>query len=553
MQHEPYYSLLRPEIVELVPKSARVVLDVGCGTGNLGVYLKETQSATVHGVELVPEVASVARSKLDKVWTQAIEQVIPDLTDGTYDCIVLADVLEHLVDPWSVLRALKAKLTNNGIFVASIPNVQNWEIVSALMQGRFDYCSHGILDRTHLRFFTRKSVQELFWDCGLRIRSLETSKGGSSPAEPLLRAMAKSGLSSASMADDARTFQFLVVAEQPETVSAPRVAIIVQHSDNRAPLLASVTSFVDLRYPSFDVVVLDMGRPDPAVAELRHQRPGIDIVRTAPNLGYAAACNKALQVAFAKGCQYVLLADSHTTAAPDLLQVLTTALSFLPDSSALGAKALFAERPEVISCAGSKWNAGRQMFERIGQCEVNGPAFGHFRQVDHLCGGLLFASLDSFKRIGLMDERFHHRTAEIDWCYRALAQGYRCIVVPDAVVYVHRGAATESESVSDAYFDERNTLLWARKHLNRQARLYLHRHIAATAWRRVFPPFTLASNHTSAAKRLLWSLATWVRGVNRNVRDANKRAALLGLRDYCLGRFGDCPSRLRRERPSPTR
>jgi SAM-dependent methyltransferase len=161
-----YYDQARPEIADLVPPRCRRVLDVGCGAGHLGELLK-TRGHQVTGVELVPEAAAVAQSLLDAVFVGDVEAV--GLPPGPFDAILFADLLEHLVDPWHVLRQAAARLAPGGVIVASIPNVQNGDVVWRLLRGRWDYRERGILDRGHLRFFTLDTIRDLFTQAGLEI------------------------------------------------------------------------------------------------------------------------------------------------------------------------------------------------------------------------------------------------------------------------------------------------------------------------------------------------------------------------------------------------
>ncbi|KQR16697.1 hypothetical protein ASF78_04895 [Cellulomonas sp. Leaf334] len=146
----------------------RRVLDLGCATG----YLAEALGAngcTVSGVEYVPEAAEKARPFLEKL-------VVADLNDfdlvaefgaGTFDVLVFGDVLEHLLDPVSVLRSAVPLLAPGGSVVISIPNVAHGSLRLALLQGRWRYTDTGLLDRTHIRFFTRRSLLELLASAGL--------------------------------------------------------------------------------------------------------------------------------------------------------------------------------------------------------------------------------------------------------------------------------------------------------------------------------------------------------------------------------------------------
>ncbi len=168
-----YYSRgLRPEIVRMVPPDCRSVLDVGCGNGVLGEYLKHAGVERVCGIELFEDAARNARSVLDEVHSGNVETMDVPFERASFDCIVCADVLEHLVDPWRVLGKLKSLLKPDGCLVASIPNVGFHRIVRGLLKGRWRYEDAGILDRTHLRFFTLEGIEELFAVNSMRIEEI---------------------------------------------------------------------------------------------------------------------------------------------------------------------------------------------------------------------------------------------------------------------------------------------------------------------------------------------------------------------------------------------
>ena len=147
----------------------RRILDVGCDTGNLGGYLKGLGNA-VDGVEMDPEAAGRAKSKLDRVYTGSAEdpELLRELS-GPYDVVVFADVLEHIADPASLLRKVAPLLAEAGIIIASLPNVANFRVRFQLLFGRFEYTETGILDKTHLRFFTKKTAAGLFRDAGFEV------------------------------------------------------------------------------------------------------------------------------------------------------------------------------------------------------------------------------------------------------------------------------------------------------------------------------------------------------------------------------------------------
>ncbi len=163
-----YYDQERPEVAALVPPQCRRVLEVGCARGGLGQLLK-ARGHHVTGIELVPEAAAEARRRLDRVLTADVETDGFPFSPGSFDAVVFADVLEHLVDPWRVLREAAGVLAPGGVVVASIPNLQNGDVLWRLVRGKWEYRERGITDFGHLRFFTLATIRGLFAQAGLAI------------------------------------------------------------------------------------------------------------------------------------------------------------------------------------------------------------------------------------------------------------------------------------------------------------------------------------------------------------------------------------------------
>jgi len=156
-----YYTQTRPEMLEYIPSDCKKILDVGCGSGVFGQQLKQKSHVEVWGIELDHDIAGIAKEKIDKVLVGDVFDMIDKLPDAFFDCIVFNDVLEHLVDPFTVLSNIKSKLTKNGIIVCSIPNVRFFfTLKDLLIKKQWKYEDAGILDKTHLRFFTQKSIAD---------------------------------------------------------------------------------------------------------------------------------------------------------------------------------------------------------------------------------------------------------------------------------------------------------------------------------------------------------------------------------------------------------
>jgi 2-polyprenyl-3-methyl-5-hydroxy-6-metoxy-1,4-benzoquinol methylase len=166
------YTGRRKDLLALVDGAPGRVLDVGCAIGASGGWLKEQYGCTVVGVEIDPGMAELARSRIDEVHVGDLNQTTLTALVGEqrFDLILLGDVLEHLVDPWTALAQARAMLSETGRIVTSLPNINHVSTLASLIFfRRWPYRDRGIHDRTHLRFFTRKNLLELYAGAGLDI------------------------------------------------------------------------------------------------------------------------------------------------------------------------------------------------------------------------------------------------------------------------------------------------------------------------------------------------------------------------------------------------
>ncbi len=168
-KQDDYFGSGRPEIYSHLPDHVKAALDVGCGDGVLlGAMRKEKRCDEAWGIEFVEDAAARADQVLDKVLRIDLDQDGFELPDGYFDLILCLDVLEHLSDPWGMLKKLNMALKPGGRVIVSLPNLRYWTVLRDLvLRGRFEYEEFGILDRTHLRFFTVYSARVLLEGAGL--------------------------------------------------------------------------------------------------------------------------------------------------------------------------------------------------------------------------------------------------------------------------------------------------------------------------------------------------------------------------------------------------
>lgn len=170
----------RDDFFALIPDSANKILDVGCADGS---WVKRSQKTglEVVGIEHDEKFQIEASRNLQRVILGDVENLELPYPEGYFDCIIYADVLEHLKDPYMILDTQKKYLNIDGCVVASIPNIRYYKVILRLiLAGVWDYMPSGILDKTHLRFFTLLNIKELFENAGYHILEIKRNVVASS-------------------------------------------------------------------------------------------------------------------------------------------------------------------------------------------------------------------------------------------------------------------------------------------------------------------------------------------------------------------------------------
>jgi 2-polyprenyl-3-methyl-5-hydroxy-6-metoxy-1,4-benzoquinol methylase len=192
MSNIPQQSLYpedrRVEVLPFIPKSALRALDVGCGRGGFGHTLREALPSGAHvvGMDAVQENVVAARNTgaYDSVSHGFFPEDVPAVAGG-YDLIAFLDVLEHMLDPWGALTSSRDVLAPGGKVVAAIPSIQVWTLIRSLVRGRWDYTETGTLDRTHVRFFTKATMVEMFEGSGFAVESCQGINSQKTPLRPV--------------------------------------------------------------------------------------------------------------------------------------------------------------------------------------------------------------------------------------------------------------------------------------------------------------------------------------------------------------------------------
>ena len=167
-----YYQSTRPDMVIFLPDDYSRVLEIGCAAGGFRSSLKP--NCEYWGIEIVETIAETASLKLDKILIGSYLEVFDQLPDSFFDLIICNDVIEHMVDHEEFFRTIKKKIKSDACLVLSVPNVRYlWNLHDLLVKKDWQYKDNGLLDRTHLRFFTERSLRRVVIDSGFSIEMFQ--------------------------------------------------------------------------------------------------------------------------------------------------------------------------------------------------------------------------------------------------------------------------------------------------------------------------------------------------------------------------------------------
>jgi GT2 family glycosyltransferase/SAM-dependent methyltransferase len=532
MSPADYYEHERPELLEVVPQHAARVLDVGCAGGRLGEQIKRRQAALVWGIEVVEAAAQRAARRLDRVWNTSVETALLDIPEDTFDCIITADVLEHLVDPWTVLASLRRRLVRGGTLVASIPNVGHWNVIRDLLEGTWRYTSEGLLDRTHLRFFTRKSIRELFWTAGLTIKELTVIPHGEGVPASLLVALRRAGLHVDQLRQDGHVFQYRVVAERRELPDLrPRVGMVIRHRREKSGLVQCLESVQRLDYSPLDVLIVHRGRCWEQPADSYARFPNLRLLDAGSGHAGALDTNLGIRHALERGAEYVLILDDDTLLDQASLIRLMEGATITPEAGLWGPRVCARSHPDIVWATGFRWDDERCDFVKEGEGEpVAGAGQNAVHVVDALTDAVSLVRRDVFQRVGMFAPEYQGRWCEIDFCTRAAHRGYECVVVPAALAWHLGDGGNDPTSTPPDYLDTQNRLRWGRQHLGPGPRRVLSRRLLQEFWS-VSPPLPPRS---AGLKRFYW----WTLQAAREYAQPVGRMQLRALVEHFLWRPG---------------
>lgn len=438
-----YFDCLRTDLLARVRPTARRILDIGCGTGRLGASLKARQPAHVTGIELNAHAASCARQRLDTVIAGDIERIVGTFAHAAFDCVICGDVLEHLKRPDLLLRKLHDIVEPRGQLLASIPNVRNTSVLTGLLEGNWTYEHAGLLDDTHLRFFTRLDIERLFYRAGYTVRDIalipdvahsEWESTGS-PTRLQLGCITVAGVPSEEV-EEFFVYQYLIDATPTHLTTRGMTTLVIVTLNARRDIAHCVASVREYTDEPYEIVFVDNGSSD-GTLEYLHGIPGSRVITNTSNGGFPAAVNQGLAVA---GGDQVVLLNNDVVVTTGWLRRMLEALASERDVGLVGPLTNYTSGPQRVEMTYRTVRDLEAFAWRLAE-HNQGRRF----DAEALTGSCLMISSACVGDIGAFDERFGIGACE-QYSRRAKQAGYRAIIAADSYVhhYGHRTfAATE--------------------------------------------------------------------------------------------------------------
>lgn len=424
---------MRSDVLPLIPDKTKSLLSLGCGAALTEGKFRQTHDCKVTGIEIVPSEAESAQTRIDRCLTGSVERTFPFLKNDTFDCILALDVLEHLRDPWAVLRQYVSLLSDDGVVIASIPNINHHSIRARLALDVFPYEPAGILDDTHVRFFTLTEIYKLFSSAGLKIIKTNSFK------------------------TRADSLQYLIVAKHVyKKIDRPEVTIVIPTLGNLHYTKQCVNSWrLNTHVPSV-ILVIDNGSTDGTREWLLDQPDILHILNTS-NLGFGMAVNQGL---FCVSSPYVVIANNDIIFTPDWLTHLIAHASRDDNVGLVGPMTNFVSGPQKLDIANFGPSFDLDGFANS-YYDRNKKCFQEFARLVFFCTLIKKTVLD---KIGFLDERFLLGNFEDDdFCRRAHIAGFKAIIAQDTFIYHHGHTTFKSQRINLGELLKKNYAVYLNK------------------------------------------------------------------------------------------
>ena len=454
-----YFEFDRSDVLELVPTTASRVLDIGCGAGRLGKSIRQRQPARVTGIELDATAAELAGRVLNDVVRGDVQEAKVDFPAGEFDCVICADVLEHLESPHLVLDKIHRWLAPDGCLITSLPNVRHNTVVRNLLAGNWTYEQAGLLDSDHVRFFTRRGIEKLLFQAGFSVEQRRIVPGPGfeewvDNGRSRNVALGELRLETASTAEAEEFFAYqYLFRSSPVKRDIPLTSIVMVTHNQLAYTQACLESLFRFTCEPFELIVVDNASSD-GTAEFVESTKA-QLIRNSENRGFPAAVNQGIKAATGAA---VLLLNNDTLLTTGWLERLWSALRS-------------SERIGIVGPCTNCTSGLQRVDVEYDLTTLDDFAWNwriaHFGQVVpamEVTGFCILIDREVIEAVGLLDERFEDGVYEdVDYCRRAIEAGFEMAVAADAFVHhfghksYHEGGIDQDQVAieSEAKFREK--------------------------------------------------------------------------------------------------
>lgn len=315
-------------------------------------------------------------------------------------------------------------------------------------------------------------------------------------------------------------------------MNLPLVFVIILNWNGIKDTLECLESIYQIQYDNFIVVVVDNGSNDDSCIKIKNNYPTLKLIENDSNLGFAEGNNVGIRYALDHGADYVFLLNNDTIVDPQIITELLAAAKMNNGNGIYGSRIYYYYEPDRIWYSGANWNDQQCHFSHVID-DVPGVV-----ETDYACGCAMFVSSSTLETIGLMDPDFFLTYEETDWCFRALRSGVKSYCVPTAKVW-HKISTSFGGSTSPLmiYYLSRNLLLWAERHLGR----FSYCKVLYFSFKRLVWLSQLNRKEPLFNFWLIRIVEVTLKHLLGKECSSAGRACFMGIRDYVLRRFGNCP------------
>jgi len=326
-----------------------------------------------------------------------------------------------------------------------------------------------------------------------------------------------------------------------------KVAVILLNWNGKEDTLECLHSISEMTYPHYEVFVCDNGSTDGSIEAIKREFPHVILIDNGENLGFAEGNNRGIRAALDRGADYIFLLNNDTVVDKEVLSAFVSSKE--AKSAIQGAKLYIHKDPLRFDHLGGKWNQKTAHFDLIGNnCIDDHKSFEEPMDLDYVCGAALFAPREIFQKIGALDSRFFLFWEENDFCMRAKRKGFTIRLCPQAKVWHKVSSSFVGGRPHINYFWWRSRLLWIKRNLKQTDKKRVYQKVIIPDFLHNLKLYLLKRGQLAVRKRIRPKEDQ----THRLQKLLGYRAAVCGVKDYFLGKYGEGPAWLFANRTSKT-